>query len=219
MHINASEARRIFIVASCHTLVWLTPSPVPRRLMKAPARATLSPKGERAEMIRTPLCPGASTGERAEKSIPAPLSPLGERGRGVRGSNKRPSMTRLLLLDSSTSQLFSSLPQIRQGVRQVPDGGIKVAIHLVIAVISFDVFRQGRHALFHLYGFCRCLRNARVGLSSDACEQGSAEGGAFRGSEGHELGAKYIRLDFSPSEVARAAAGGARSARPEFSAP
>jgi hypothetical protein len=33
--------------------------PVPRRLVQTPARATLSPKGERAEFSQTPFSPAA----------------------------------------------------------------------------------------------------------------------------------------------------------------
>src|SRR5208337_1640176 len=56
-------------------------------------------------------------------------------------------------------------------------------------------------------------------LGRDPGEQGSAEGRAFRGSEGHEFGVKYIRQDFPPSEVARAAARGANLLDRNFQLP
>ncbi len=55
-----------------------------------------------------------------------------------------------------------SLLDIRQRMRQIANGGVKVAIHLVVAVVSIDVRRQGRHALFNLDGLASRLRDAGI---------------------------------------------------------
>ena len=81
------ELRARFLAAMKKAMLLGTPSPDPRQLMKAPARATLSPKGKREEPGGDDASPLAPLGAKEEGSgnCASPLSPLGERGRGVRG--------------------------------------------------------------------------------------------------------------------------------------